>query len=317
MECSLETVGKLLREAHRVVITGHIHPDGDCLGSMLACYDLLTGLGKEVEVLLDDEIPAVYSFLPGVDKVRRPSEVIEADFLVVVDASDRERITGVSETVRAKVINLDHHISNTKFADYWYVDSAAAATGEIILRLIRLMGGKVTLSSAVNLYTAIVTDSGFFRYANTTATTLRFAADLVECGVTPNLISEYLDTKPLSSITTMLEVLKTLDIQSNGKVASITVEPEMLQEGGESTEGLINYPRNISGVEIAIMFKKVASNTTRVSLRSRNADVSRLALAFGGGGHMRAAGCTVEGEFDQAKKKILEAAGKILTELSV
>ncbi|MBP2654905.1 MAG: phosphoesterase RecJ domain protein [Firmicutes bacterium] len=318
MECTLEGVGKLLTQARRLVITGHIHADGDCLGSMLALYALLSSSGKEVEMLLDDDVPQVYDFLPGIVNIRRPGrEVIEADLLVVLDASDAERITGVKEVVKAKIINIDHHVSNTKFADYWYIDSSAAATGEIIFRLLRQMNAVITQDIAVNLYTAIVTDCGFFRYANTTALTLRFASELVDIGVKPHIISECLDTKPLSSIITLLKVMETLELFNNGQIATITIAPEVVQDGGGDTDGLINYPRNISGVEIAIMFRRVDVKITRVSFRSRKTDVSRLALDFGGGGHARAAGCTVEGEFNNTKEKVLAAAKKLLTEQSV
>ncbi|MBP2650264.1 MAG: phosphoesterase RecJ domain protein [Firmicutes bacterium] len=318
MECSLEMIGSLLVEAERMVITGHNHPDGDCLGSMLAIYDVLIGLGKDVTMLIDDEVPQAYDFLPGVRNIRRlGKELIDADLLVVLDASDSDRIVGVKEAVNAKIVNIDHHISNTKFADYWYIDSAAAATGEIIVQLIKLMKWPIIDDIAINLYTAIAADSGFFRYANTTSATLRLAADLVDCGATPHIISEYLDTKPLSSIATMLKVMETLEICNGGQLATITVLPETVEAGGESTEGLINYPRNISGVEIAIMFKIVDTDTTRVSFRSRNADVSKLALQFGGGGHIRAAGCTVDGAFTNTKQKVLSAAQKLLAELTV
>jgi bifunctional oligoribonuclease and PAP phosphatase NrnA len=172
----------------------------------------------------------------------------------------------------------------------------------------------ITADMAVNLYTAISTDCGFFRYANTTAATLRDAAALVEAGAQPYVISEVLETKPLESILTLKKILETLEIYAEGQIAAITVAPDINENGNDNTEGLINYPRNIEGVEIAIMFKPVDDSATRVSFRSRNVDVSRLALSFGGGGHARAAGCTVPHAYSEAKIQVLQAAEQLLSE---
>ncbi len=315
MEISLRRAAKMIFDARSIIITGHIHPDGDSLGSMLALYAPLTAQGKQVTLLLDDEVPAVYRFLPGSELIRRPDGPVEADLLVVLDASDADRITGVKEAAAStNMLNIDHHISNTQFADFWYIDSQAAATGEIVLDLLHLMKLPITADMAVNLYTAIATDCGFFRYANATAATLRHAADLIDCGAEPHIISEQLDTKPLDSIMTLRSVLDSLEVFAAGRIAAITVAAESIENAAETTEGYINYPRNIEGVEIAIMFKPVDDTATRVSFRSRRCDVSRLALAFGGGGHARASGCTVGKGLKAAKKEVLKAAEQLLAE---
>ncbi len=315
MEISLRRAAKMLLAADRIVLTGHIHPDGDSLGSMLALYAPLNGQGKQVTMLLDDDVPAVYRFLPGAELIRRPAGPVEADLLVVRDASGADRVTGVDEALAGTtMLNIDHHISNTLFADYWYIDSTAAATGEIVLDLLNLMKIPVTADMAVNLYTAIATDCGFFRYANATAATLRHAADLIDRGAEPHVISEQLETKPLASIMTLRSVLDSLEVFAGGRIAAITVDTDSLENAAETTEGYINYPRNIEGVEIAIMFKPENDTATRVSFRSRRCDVSRLALAFGGGGHARASGCTVAGGLAAAKKQVLAAAGQLLAE---
>ncbi len=314
MEISLRRVARMLGEADRIVITAHIHPDGDSLGSMLALYAPLAALGKKVSLLLDDEVPAVYRFLPGAELIRRPEGRVEADLLVVLDASDADRVTAVVEAVKAKTLNIDHHISNTKFADFWYIDSQAAATGEIILDLLHLMKLEITADMAVNLFTAIATDCGFFRYANASSATLRHAADLIDRGAQPHVIAEQLETKPLASIMTLRSVLDSLEIHAGGRIAAVTVDIDATENAAETTEGYINYPRNIEGVEIAVMFKPVDDSATRVSFRSRRCDVSRLALAFGGGGHARASGCTVNSGLAGAKEQILRAAERLLAE---
>lgn len=313
MDVSLKETARLLTKADRIVITGHVNPDGDCLGSMLALHALLAAKKKAAVLLLADDVPSLYSFMPGSDLIGRPgSEKLAADLLVVVDASDAERIAEVRAVVDAKVLNIDHHISNTRFADYLCLDTQAAATGELILELVYLLKVPLTADMATNLYTAIATDCGFFRYANTTAATLRHAADLIDRGASPHIISENLETKPLASIMTLKRVLDSLEVYADGRIAAITVTPDGPEGPTDTTEGLINYPRNIEGVEIAIMFKPVDNTATRVSFRSHRADVSRLALTFGGGGHQRAAGCTFGGGVDAAKAAVLKAAMKLL-----
>lgn len=314
MDFSLKQIAELLQNSSTIIITAHVHPDGDCLGSMLALNEYLATRGKSVKMVLDDEVPALYSFLPGYKAIGKPTtKVISADLLIVLDASDIERIGKVKAHVNAPILNIDHHISNTKFANYWYINSKSAATGEIILELLNELKAKVTPTIATCLYTAIATDCGFFRYANTSVQTMRSAADLMEYGAKPNSISEYLESKPLESILTLAKVLETLELHHQGKIATITVSPDTL-DNLDSTEGFINYPRIIEGVEIAIMFKIMNEGTIRISFRSKTVDVSTLAFTFGGGGHARAAGCAIIGKIEDVKKKVITSAIKQLIE---
>ncbi|MDD4600940.1 Bifunctional oligoribonuclease and PAP phosphatase NrnA [bioreactor metagenome] len=312
MECSLRQIASILKNAGSIVVTAHIHPDGDSLGSMLGLNQYLLSCGKSVQMVIDDDVPRRYEFLPGSKNIVQPQDItITPDLLVVLDASDIERIGAVNRISRVPILNIDHHISNTKFADYWYVNSNAAATGEIILDLLNMENVAINSEIATCLYTAIATDCGFFRYANTTAHTHGCAAQLIKCGVRPHVISEHMETKPLESLTRTLEVLKTLELFFDGKIAAVSIEHSNA-DSADSTEGLINYPRNIEGVEIAIMFTFADQNTARVSFRSRSVDVSALALTFGGGGHIRAAGCTVIGSKDEVKTKVIKAAAQLI-----
>lgn len=317
MDFSLKQTAEILQRSNTIILTAHVQPDGDCLGSMLALNHYLISIGKDVRMILDDDIPALYKFLPGHQGIIKPAAtVISADLLVVLDASDIDRIGKVKEHVNAPILNIDHHLSNTKFADYWYIDKHSAATGEIIFQLLTMLNASITADIATCLYTAIATDCGFFRYANTAVATMRYAADLMEYGAKPNLIAESMETKPLESILTLANVLKTLELHHGGKIATITVLADTLSTL-DSTEGFINYPRIIEGVEIAIMFKDMSDGMIRVSLRSKTADVSQLALAFGGGGHARAAGCGIMGKMDEVSQKVLHAAKKQLTEMTL
>lgn len=311
MEVSIKQSAMLLSQAKHIVLTAHIHPDGDALGSLLALYACLSAQGKQVTMLLDDEVPRNFKFLASWDKIESPGSVREtADLLVVLDASDLERIGKVREAVAAPVLNIDHHISNLKFAEYWHIDSQVAATGELVFKLLKEMQAVITGEMAVALFTAIATDCGFFRYANTSAETLAIAAELVALGAKPHIIAEYLDTKTRAVVEMLPKVLETLEIIDcpQGQIAALTLNQELLAGLQEETEGFINYPRTIEGVEIAIMFKEIAAHNIRVSLRSKSVDVSQVALTFGGGGHARAAGCTVRESLAQAKALVLDAA---------
>jgi len=314
MDFSLQQTATLIQNSNVIVLTAHVQPDGDCLGSMIALHHYLLALGKDVRMVLDDDIPALYKFLPGQEMINKPAaKVLNADLLIVLDASDVERIGHVKEHVNAPILNIDHHLSNTKFADYWYINTHSAATGEIILQLLTLLDAKITADMATCLYTAIATDCGFFRYANTSVQTMRFAADLMEYGANPHIISEYMETKSFDSLLTLGKVLETLELHYHGKIATITILPNTLSSL-DSTEGFINYPRIIDGVEIAIMFKVMNDGMIRISFRSKTVDVSKLALSFGGGGHARAAGCAIMGVIEDVTTEVLHTAIKHLSE---
>ena len=314
MDFSLQQTATLIQNSNVIILTAHVQPDGDCLGSMLALHHYLLALGKDVSMVLDDDIPVLYKFLPGQEMINKPAaKVLNADLLIVLDASDVERIGHVKEHVNAPILNIDHHLSNTKFADYWYIDTQSAATGEIILQLLTLLDAKITADMATCLYTAIATDCGFFRYANTSVQTMRSAADLMEYGAKPYIISEYMETKSFDSILTLGKVLETLELHYHGKIATITILPNTLSNL-DSSEGFINYPRMIDGVEIAIMFKVMNDGMIRISFRSKTVDVSKLALSFGGGGHARAAGCAIMGVIEDVTTEVLHTAIKHLSE---
>lgn len=296
----------LLKKNRSFVLTAHISPDGDCLGSMLALYEFLVKQGKQVSVVLDDTFPNVYRMLPYSEVICTADEYVGAnpDLLVILDASTMDRIGRVNELIDAPTLNIDHHVSNRGFTDYRWLDADAAATGELIYRLIAEAQTGVTRDMAFNLYTAIATDCGFFRYANTKPTTMRIAAQLLACGAEPNTISEALEQVSLDTMRLTAKVLQTMAFFAEGKVALITVTRDML-EHDESTDELINYPRKVEGVEVAVMLKQKDEHNVKVSMRSKRVDVSRIAMQFGGGGHARAAGCSIEGTVEAVREKLL------------
>lgn len=311
---NLQQTGKMLLEAQKIVLCCHVSPDGDTLGSALGLMHALDKAGKEVTVLVDDDISKGFMFLPGIERCQRPAaeSTIHADLFVVVDASSFDRVGIASEVVKAPVLmNIDHHISNTEFADYLYLDTAAAATGEIMCDLYAEMGWEHDEKSALCLYTAISTDCGSFRYSNTTSKTMQRAAKLLDYGVVPSVISDNLDMRSRATAELLSKVLPSLTFAYEGKVAYISIPNELYNKDAQ-TDSFVSYPRYIEGVDVAIMFKAVEENVIRVSMRSSKTDVAQIALSFGGGGHVKAAGCTVNASLQEAEKLVLEAIGKAL-----
>ena len=309
----LET-GNMLLAAQKIVLCCHVSPDGDTLGSALGLARFLEQQGKEVVVFADDHINKSLSFIPGIEKVQRPEEgvIVEADLFVVVDASSFDRVGICNEVVKAPVLlNIDHHISNTEFADYLYLDAEAAAAGEIMCDLFEAMGWEYDEAIATDFYTAITTDCGSFRYSNTTSKTMQRAAKLLNYGVKPNEISDMLDVRSRKTTELLAKVLPSLTFDYEGKVAHITITNDLYDKEAQ-TDSFVSYPRYIEGVEVAIMFKAVEPEVTRVSMRSSNVDVASVALSFGGGGHLRAAGCTIYAPVEEAKAQLLAAIGKAL-----
>ncbi|MEG0831011.1 MAG: bifunctional oligoribonuclease/PAP phosphatase NrnA [Acidaminococcaceae bacterium] len=304
---NLAQTATLLQVANNIVIVSHVSPDGDTLGSALALAAGLKNKGKKVTLVVDDQISSMYDFLPGISEYQQYQEGVtyQADLMVIIDASSLDRAGRIPQAVQAPILNIDHHISNTEYADDLYLDANAAATGEIIYQLLRHMQLTIDKTIAVCLYVAIVTDCGYFKYSNTTPSCMICAAELVSLGVEPNVISDALEMKPKDNVILLSKILKTLAFEAEGRIAMIEISLTDYNKDID-TDSFIQYPRYIEGVEIAIMFKAVAANVTRVSMRSRWIDVSKIAVAFDGGGHKKAAGCTINADLVAAKTTLLE-----------
>lgn len=313
-ELTLKETGSMLMAAQKIVLCCHVSPDGDTLGSALGLGRYLKQQGKEVTLFVDDDINKIFGFLPEIECCKRPAigEKLEADVLCVIDASSADRIGIVNEVVEAKVLmNIDHHISNTLFADYLYLDAAAAATGEVMCMLFEEMGWEMDKEIATCFYTAISMDCGNFRFSNTTSRTMNMAAKLLDVGAKPNEISEAMEVRERANVDLWVKVLPTLTFTFDDRVAYISLSNDLYNKD-VSTDNFISYPRGIEGVDVAVFFKAVEPEVTRVSMRSSKTDVAQVALHFGGGGHVRAAGCTINAPLEEAKRQLLEELGKVM-----
>lgn len=313
MKISLDETAGLLEKAQKIIITAHINPDGDAVGSSLGLGAFLMSKGKEVRIYIDDKLPRNLSFLPGYDLIKRlDDDRFDADLAVILD-TDMGRIGAVSDLIIGKkTLNIDHHISNDGKADYVYIEKRAA-TAEMVFEIIDYVKAEIPLSVALPLYTGLATDTGFFKFSNTRSYTMMAAARLIDCGVKPNGVSEALEQKPLSVVEGEIEALKTLTMAANGRIAGIFLDYE-LSSKIESTEGFIDLIRVIEGVDVAVMIKGISPNVCRASIRSKGFDVSKIAMKFGGGGHIRAAGCTLNMPLEEAKKMLLDSLVSALEE---
>ena len=313
MKITMDAAAQMLRDAQTVVLTSHIRPDGDAIGSTLGLMHVLRAQGKEVRVLIDDEIPRIFSILPGVDQIERPieSQRYIADLLVVCDVELGRTGASVSAVDAVRLLNIDHHVTNDEKAEHLCLNPKAAATCEIVYDLVRILGVMPMLDAAVCLYTGMATDTGFFRFSNTTPHTMRAAADLLEIGVKPNIVSTAMEMKSYDEVMAQVRAIRNLEMFFDGRVAAVFIDEERAR-GVTTTEGLLDELRVIEGTQIVFFMKWLEKDTYRISMRSKGTNVSRIAQKFDGGGHIRAAGCTIHAPFAEARTAILDAIGEEL-----
>ena len=317
----LEALVGTLQGADEILISSHINPDGDSIGSLIGLGLALESLGKKVTLLNQDPTPSMFQFLKGAERIRNLEDNIPIpETAVLVDCADLERV-GAELAAQLKkahcIINIDHHVSNAYFGHYNLVDPSAAATAEIILRLLPLLDVKLDQDMATALYTGIVMDTGRFQYANTTPATHKAVAFLLEKGVDLGQVQNRLfETCSLPSLRLIGEALRLLQLTPDGKIAWIEITRQLMLQTGtkpEHCEGIINYPRSLQGVEIALLFREINPEQIKVGIRSkRMVDVNGLACCFGGGGHERAAGCIISGKMREVVPQVLAEARKIL-----
>ncbi len=311
----------LLQEKNQFILIAHVLPDGDSIGSLLALGEGLQNTGKQVQLFSPGTVPRKYSFLRGSENIAVESmEISTGTVVIALDSSDLERLGSFAEQIKQAgyLVNIDHHVTNERYGLLNLIDAEAAATGEIVYSLLLELGIPLTDSIAEALYVAIATDTGSFKYDNTTPATHRIAAALLEQNVNPGVLSQRVfDERPLSYYLLLKEALSTLELHTDNRIAMITISKEMLQRSGTSAEdidGLINYTRDIEGVELGILMYVESPEEIKVGFRSKAVDVSLLAKRLNGGGHPKAAGCRVRGSYPSVKEKVLLDAKTLLGE---
>jgi len=311
----------LLNRYDQFYIFTHVRPDGDAIGSSLAWGRALRLAGKSVQIFCPGVIPDKYLFLPRAGEIRdRVPDGNGAVPAFVLDCSDLNRLDYMKEKVQelGEIVNIDHHVTNENFGDYNIVDTSSSATAEIIYDLIGECGFKLDREISLCLYAAISSDTGSFKYENTTPRTMRIAGNLLEYNLNPSVVSRKLfDEYPLSTIMLLRDALATLRFEEEQKIAWMSVTAEMIAVNGarpEELESFVNYVRNIEGVAVGILFYHTGNGETKVGLRSNTVDVAAIAWELGGGGHPRASGCTISGDASTVEKKVIDLIKVFISE---
>jgi len=319
---SVRTIKQAIKRFNKFLITSHINPEGDAIGSQAAMACLLRKLGKKFVMLDDSPVPKLLRFMRGTEGISKEMpHNFNYQAVIIMDSPDLARIGRVNDYIKkdSVIINIDHHISNVNFGKYNWVEPDYSSTGEMVYDLFKAFKVKIGMDEAVALYAAIMTDTGSFRYSNTSSKTHRITAELIDIGVKPyEMHSRIYETSSIQDTNLLGEALQTMKITDDGKIAWLWVTKEMLKKTNaslEGTEGIINFGRSIGGVEIAVLFRETGTkDRVKVSFRSKGAaDVNKLAGYFGGGGHPAASGCSVLGKIEEVEKKVLEKAKEMLS----
>ncbi len=321
MKAVFQEIRSLIESSHRITVISHDRPDGDAIGSSVGLGLLLEGLGKSVQIINGDSVPDSLVFLPESDRVQGPSEIVKSDLVITVDAAGRDRISSavwseIDDSI--PLINIDHHVSNLEYGDINHVDSGSPATGQIICEMADALGWKLTKDVAENLYSAISTDTGSFRYPNTTAETYRIAAKLIDAGANVGRLNQLLyESYPQRRVEAIRDMLQDMQIHFEGRCASVMLPLSLTESLGlkrGDTEGVIDLIREIDTVVVAIFFEELPDGRIRVSSRSKSEAVSvgDICGTFGGGGHTLAAGARMKGPIEDAKAKFLDVVKSYL-----
>lgn len=316
-EATFEQIKHTLDAAQRILVSSHVRPDADAYGSAIAMALHLKAQGKEVTLWNEEGLTEKFRYLPESGLVQAPPGQGKQDFdvFLALDTSTKERLGRVLKATGQVTtwINIDHHVSNHRYADLNYIDDTAPATGQIVYNYLSEAGGVITPAMANNLYAAISTDTGSFQYDKTSPHTFRLAADLVDKGVNvPELSRRMYDSYPRRRLELLKALLNSVRFDCDDRVASFSLSMETAKNLAvlpEDNEGLIDHLRAVEGVQVAVFFEELPENKVRLSMRSKEPrfDVCKICGLFGGGGHAQAAGARLPGPLKAAEEKVLEA----------
>ncbi len=314
-----QNAAAVLKKNKRFLITAHIGLEGDALGSELGMYWLLKKMGKEAVIVNDDGIPYGYEFLPGLDAVRRYKpgmQGIDFDCFIILDCSDLMRAGEVFRlnSAHKPVLNVDHHISNREFGDINWVDAQACSCTQMIYELYKTCRVPFDKKSALALYVGLMTDTGSFRYSNTTSATHTIAAELMSYGLDASQIYRAIyGNVPYQDMKLLSDILPHMHREAGGRIIWFEVKNSLIANKKLSfdlSEHILSFARSIRGVEVVVLFKENlgARSEIRINLRSQgNVDVNKIALSLGGGGHKTASGATIPGSLDTVRRMVLRA----------
>jgi phosphoesterase RecJ-like protein len=319
-ERHLKDAARFIMQHDDFLVVSHIQPDGDAASSTYAMGWMLKQLGKSYTLINEGPMPAKFTYLWGSDQavdfsLQQPDRQFQT--VISVDCADFSRIGKVSSlfSEQQQLLNIDHHPTNDRFGTCHLIKHDAAATVQILYDLMKELELTPTLKFAESIYTGLLTDTGGFRYSSTTPEVMQIGADLLKLGVQGSLIAEkVLERMTYSQIAMLQRALSTLEFSHNRQLAWLSVSLEDREQtgvSGEDLDGLVNYARNIEGVEVGMLFKEKEPGVIKVSLRSNGTvDVAKIALSLGGGGHVRAAGCTLYGTLEKSVQRMVQEVGK-------
>jgi len=298
-----------IRKAHSVVITSHIHPDGDAVGSCLAMKLFCESRGVKASVVIDDNIPDIYRFLEGYGEILKPSEQVQGELLLILDTNPG-RIGRMADGKFQVSVNIDHHITNSRKCDY-HIVREMSSNAELLYRLLKSEEFNIDSKMAECLYTGLITDTVFFKSPGATQSAFLCASDLVNLGVEPSRVNDYLSEKTMDEIILQNRAVDTLESYFGGRVAGVCLDVSFSEL--ELTDDIIDTIRYIKGISIAFLIKYDHDNVYRVRMRSQKIDLRQIAKKNGGGGHPDAAGFNiVAGSILEARDYLIKELGKCL-----
>ncbi len=313
-----ENLKEIVDKSNSIYIVAHINPDGDAIGSAGALYFALKNIGKDAHILCPAHSD-IFNFLPSMKFVEDSVDKSEYDLLICLDSSDETRLAISKEDYNKakKVILFDHHQKSHLYGDAQYIDENISSTCEIVYNFIKYLNIPIDINCASLLYTGMMTDTGSFNYSNTSSSTHRIVADLLDIGVDfTNICKRLNDTIKESKLKLIEKTVKNMEVYFDGKLRYSYINSQTLKElniDDEDAEGMVNYLRMVEGTEVAAYVREKSDGTLKVSLRSNgNVDVSKIAIMFGGGGHIRASGYSMKEDLDVEKKKLIDIVGVML-----
>lgn len=316
----IKSLQQKIEESNIIYLMAHVNPDGDALGSILALGNLIrVKMNKDIKMVIKSELPSSFKFMPNSELIEKDiKENNNIDLLITLDCASLDRLGLQQDELNrfAYIINIDHHVTNTDFGHINIVDEKASSTGEIIFNLINDLNYEISTEIAKCLYVSISTDTGSFKYTNTTSKTHLIASQLLEKNIDLKTINRKLyQSRSLEKTQLLVKGLNNLKLLNNNKVGIVCVDQNLLDSCKaeiEDVDIIVNFIRDIDTVEIACVIKEIEKEIVRVSLRSKgNIDISKVALKFNGGGHAKAAGCTINENIQKAEEKVTEEIKKL------